>query len=460
MSMNKLHWGQALQGRLGDKQALWDGVASQAGQYAPRLAKELAAGTLPFINMPYLTALKTELPKVMAKFGIGPDGELKHLLLLGIGGSALGPRALQKAFMPQQDWPGYDASGPHLWIADNVDAASLDAWLDKLPPKETLVVVISKSGGTIETMAQYLLVREWLCRALGEDWTKHVLAITDEKQGALRQECDEKGLASLPVPDHLGGRYSVLSAVGMVPAYFCGMDWKALLAGAAAVTAPLAANPQSLGNHPAWRLACWAKALLDANYSQLIFFSYIPAWACFGSWFCQLWAESLGKAGQGSMPLPAVGVTDQHSLLQMFLDGPKDKGCLFLESGGLPLGRAFGMDAVNPLPKQWAYLMGQRFGHLLAAEGVGTLGAMAAQQVPLVRLNMEKTDEAAAGSLIALLEMATVFTGWLLGIDPLDQPAVEYGKRLANARLGAPGYAEEQAALDKYFALPDEEQVF
>ncbi|MDR1242520.1 MAG: glucose-6-phosphate isomerase [Deltaproteobacteria bacterium] len=448
---NNLFWGQAVKGRLAKP-----GVnpADIAASFVPRLKQELAGGALPFISLPFKAALERELPETMQKFGRG----FKHLLLLGIGGSALGARALQKAFMPQQDWPAH--TGPWLWIADNVDAACLNAWLDRLPAQETLVVVISKSGGTIETMAQYFLARTWLHKHLAAEWAKHVLLITDKTSGALREEAAAKNLASLPVPEQLGGRYSVLSAVGLVPAYFCGMDWKALLEGAADLSLPLADHPGNLAGHPAWRLALWAKSLMDADYSQLIFFSYIPAWACFGSWFCQLWSESLGKNGKGSMPLPAVGVTDQHSLLQMFLDGPKDKGCLFLECPDLPKGEKFGADSANPLPDKWAYLKGQHFGDLLTAEAIGTLGAMAARDIPLVRMGMGKTDERAAGSMIALLELATLFTGWQLDINPLDQPAVEYGKRLANARLGAPGYAEEKEALARYFAQPDEPQAF
>jgi glucose-6-phosphate isomerase len=160
------------------------------------------------------------------------------------------------------------------------------------------------------------------------------------------------------------------------------------------------------------------------------------------------------------MPLPAVGVTDQHSLLQMFLDGPKDKGCLFLECPNLAQGREFGADPAWPLPEKWAYLKGRRFGELLAAESIGTLGALAAQNLPLLRLSLTRTDEYAAGSMLALLELTTLFTGWLLGINPLDQPAVEYGKRLANARLGASGYERENGDLAGYFAQADERQVF
>lgn len=449
MSANNIHWGQSLAGRMAQA-APWAASGEKSRAFLPHLEKELESGRLPFISMPYRESLEEELPRVMERFGKGK----KHMLLLGIGGSALGPRALQKAFMPQQDWPGHD--GPWLWIADNVDAPSLEAWLQRLPVKETLVVVISKSGGTIETMAQYFIVREWLQAGLGAEWNQSVLAVTDEKNGALRQEADEKGLASLPVPDHLGGRFSVLSAVGLVPAYFCGMDWKGILAGAAAVLQPVAQRPEGFAAHPAWKLALWARSLMDNSYSQLIFFSYIPSWACFGSWFAQLWGESLGKSGRGSMPLPATGVTDQHSLLQMFLDGPKDKGCLFLQGQNLPRGPQFG----DSVPDKWSYLRGKSFGDVLDAETIGTLGAFAASSIPLTRLSMGVQNEYAVGSLMALLELTTLFTGWLLEINPLDQPAVEYGKRLANARLGAPGYAQEEQDLKDYFAMPDDAQEF
>lgn len=449
MSKNRLHWGQALRGRMAGAGDIWSDAEKLAAGHLPFLKAELDGGRLPFISMPYREALEAELPRVMERFS-----GFRHLLLLGIGGSALGPRALQKAFMPQQDWPGYE--GPWLWIADNVDAPGLSGWLEKLPPKETLVVVISKSGGTIETMAQYFIVKDWLKARLGDSWARHVLAVTDESKGALRQEANENQLASLPVPDYLGGRFSVLSAVGMVPAYFCGMDWKAILEGAASVLSPIAANPASFAAHPAWKLALWAKSLMDNGYSQLIFFTYIPSWACFGNWFAQLWGESLGKSGKGSMPLPATGVTDQHSLQQMFLDGPKDKGCLFLEGRNLPRGPQFSAST----PAKWDYLRGQHFGDVLAAETIGTLGAFAANDVPLVRLNMSAPTEHNAGRLMALLELATMFTGWLLDIDPLDQPAVEYGKRLANARLGAAGYEQEEKDLQAYFDAPDQTGEF
>ncbi|MDL2272065.1 glucose-6-phosphate isomerase [Desulfovibrio sp. OttesenSCG-928-I05] len=436
-----LDWTRSRIGRLSGVGMEAGGHAARAGEIGGRLAKDLASGILPFITMPYRAELEKKLPEALE--GIK---HCEHMLLLGIGGSALGARALQKAFRPEQDRPGY--KGPWLWIADNVDAETLEAWFASLPPEKTAVVVISKSGGTIETLSQYFLAKEWLHKALGENWKKNVVMVTDDAKGYLREEATRESMVSLPVPDYLGGRFSALSAVGMLPAAFLGMRWKDLLAGAASVAAPLVEDPSALKSHPAWDLAVWNRQLMENGYSQLIFFSYIPLWSYLGAWFAQLWGESLGKSGKGSMPLPAVGVTDQHSLQQMFLDGPKDKGCLFLHSPSLSKGRAFSKN----LPEQWAFLRGRNFGDLLEAEGLGTRMALSQCKVPMVEMRLASTDEMAAGKMMMLLEMTTLLTGWLLDIDPLDQPAVELGKRLANARLGAPGYSEESAALASFLA--------
>lgn len=450
MERNRLNWTSAFTGRL--QPADLEPWTGRAAACAHILQERTAAGTLPFLDMPYWAELEPALAALKGRLG-----KFSHMLLLGIGGSALGARALQKAFFPQQDQPGHQ--GPWLWIADNVDAFTLEALFAKLPPKETLVVAVSKSGGTIETMAQYILACAWLQEHVGNGWQEHLLCVTDAKKGFLRQQADELGLSTLPVPDNLGGRYSVLSAVGLVPALFLGLDTSALVRGALEVNAGLCApnvNAASLAAHPAFRLAAWNRALMAKGYSQLIFFSYIPLWAPFGAWFAQLWAESLGKQGLGSMPLPAVGVTDQHSLQQMFLDGPKDKGCLFLTCETLSKGRAF----PQPLPAKWSFLAGKHFGELLDAEALGTRMALAMNQVPLVGLDMGQADAAAAGRLMGLLMATTLLTGQLLDIDPLDQPAVELGKRLANARLGAAGYDNESADLAAFLEKTPDLQDF
>ncbi|MEF2146574.1 MAG: glucose-6-phosphate isomerase [Desulfovibrionaceae bacterium] len=447
MAADHLDWTNACMEDLDDASH-----RARAGELALRLREDVAAGRLPFVRMDYVASLRTSLEE-LAPWLHG----FEHMLLLGIGGSALGARALQKAFAPGQDLPGH--SGPWLWIADNVDAGALDAYLTRLPPEKTVVVTVSKSGGTIETVGQYFLLKRWMKTALGQGWKEHMLLVTDREQGFLRGEAREFGIRSLEVPENLGGRYSVLSAVGLVPALFLGMDTDALLAGASEVTSPLAdpgLEAETLAAHPAFELAVWARSLMDAGFAEMIFFTYIPPMARFGDWFAQLWAESLGKEGKGSQPIPAVGVTDQHSVNQMFLDGPRNKACLFLTSPDLPLGPRFPSD----LPDKFAYVRGKDFGELIHAEGLGTQMALCTSGVPLVEISLGRADQYAAGKLIALLGAATLLTGWLMGINPVDQPAVELGKRLAKARLGANGLDAEKADLNDFLTAERNAQEF
>ena len=444
---NLLEWSRAYTGRLteADKKS----SAPKLGAIEERLKTEIATGLLPFLSMPYRARFEADLAQVLPK--IKP---FKHMLLLGIGGSALGCRAIQTAFAPGQDLPNHD--GKSVWVMDNVAAEQLDAMLNALNPKETVVVAISKSGGTIETISQYFLVKDWLKSSLGEAWVNQMVLITDAVKGYLREEVSRYNLPSLEVPDNLGGRYSALSAVGLVPAAFLGIDHEALLDGAYQVAKPLVDDVKNLATHPSFALATWAKALMDKDYGQLIFFSYIPQWAMYGPWFCQLWAESLGKEGQGSQPVTATGVTDQHSINQMFLDGRRDKGCIFVTCQKLQHGAIFGQD----LPDKWSYLRGKPFANLLEAEGLGTQMALCSSGVPLVNIQMEDKGPRQAGAMMMLLEAATVLTGWLMGINPIDQPAVELGKRLANAKLGATGYTKEEADLQAFLGVARQEQAF
>ncbi|GAB7021737.1 glucose-6-phosphate isomerase [Salidesulfovibrio brasiliensis] len=423
----------------------------RAGELAKRLTDETSAGNLPFLTMPYLPELRQQLADLKEKLA-GFD----HMLLLGIGGSALGARALQEAFFPEQDMPGHE--GPWLWIADNVDPGTLEGYMDRLPPEKTVVVTVSKSGGTIETVGQYFIIREWMEVVLGDRWKDNMVLVTGES-GFLREEAETNGIVTLPVPENLGGRYSVLSAVGMIPALFLGMDVDAILKGAMEVAAPLASpdlDGEGLACHESFRIACWGKALMDAGFAELIFFAYIPLWASFGDWFAQLWAESLGKEGKGSQPIPAVGVTDQHSVNQMFLDGPRNKACLFLTCPGLPDGPRFPKD----LPDKFDYVRGKDFGELIRAEGLGTMMALQKNDVPLVELRLGADSPKLAGKMIALLGAATILTGWLMDINPLDQPAVELGKRLAKARLGADGLGPEKEDLDAFLSARREIREF
>lgn len=434
--MYYINWDHAWKGRL--TQSLQSPLPIE--EYVTRLNQDLSDNILPFISMGYKEELKQQINYITPLLHT-----FKYMVILGIGGSALGAKALQKAFSPEQDRPNHN--GNWLWIMDNIDSESMNALLTSLNPKETLVVTISKSGETVETMAQYFLIKTWLQTTLMDSWQKHCLFITDPDSGFLRQEAQKENIQTLPVPKNLGGRYSVLSAVGLIPAAFLGIEWEELLNGANQIMIPLRhVTVQSLQKHPAWTIAKWCYTLLKNGYTQLIFFNYIATWSMFGQWFIQLWAESLGKSGQGSMPLSAIGVTDQHSTQQMFLDGPKDKGCILLSTKHYIPGPVFPPN----IPENWSWLKNRQLNELIEAEKIGTAAALVTHDVPLLQLQFDDTNCYAAGELMGLLMTTTIFTGWLLHINPLDQPAVELGKRLARVKLGDNHYPKESAILQSF----------
>ncbi|MDD6087919.1 MAG: glucose-6-phosphate isomerase [Desulfovibrionaceae bacterium] len=436
--MISLNWSHSWSGRTVEREAQ-SRSSLFSGKCEERLRNELEQGTLPFLSLPHRGDLIRELDALSAGWM-----RFRHMLIVGIGGSSLGGKALIRAFFREQDFPCY--AGKQIWFLDNVDTERLEVFMQKLDPAETIVVPISKSGGTIETLAQYFMLRRWLCNSLPDSWRDHLLFVTDARKGYLREEAEREGIASLPVPDGLGGRYSVLSAVGMVPVAFAGLPWKDFLDGAASVFSDPVRNPSQLTRHPSWMLAQWCRELYEKAYSQLIFFCYIPAWSDLGDWFAQLWAESLGKNGRGTMPIPAVGVTDQHSLQQMFLDGPADKGCLFLRSSGQTLGSVF----PETIPDRWRWLREKHFGELLQAEALGSAAALADKGLPLTLFDVDRPSLRTMGEVMGVCMLATVLTGWMLEINPLDQPAVELGKRLAYTRLGASEYPEEAKILDRF----------
>jgi len=372
-------------------------------------------------------------------------GELRTvadvLVILGIGGSALGARALDRALGPASG-----AGGSHrLVVLDTVDPHRVRQVLAELDPARTAVAVISKSGGTVETAALFRAVLPWL-QAGRDDWRRALAVVTDRTRGSLRPLADAEGLAALPIPDDVGGRFSVLTAVGALPAAFAGIDLDGLFVGAEAMAG--AVRRPALADNPAWQLAglhhlWWG----EANISVL--FAYSERLRSVGEWFVQLWGESLGKVrpdgvSVGWTPLFAMGPVDQHSQLQLFQEGPRDKLITVLrvedpgpdvELGSLP-GDA---QAVA------AYLDGQSLAGLMDAERRGTTAALVDAGRPVIELSLPRIDARSVGALLVLFEAATAITGHLAGVDPFDQPGVELGKRYAYGLMGREGFHAEAA---------------
>lgn len=388
----------------------------------------------------------------------GAIGRFDDVLLLGIGGSALGPIALRTALCPPQ-WNALDVAArsgrPRLHVLDNVDPATIGATLGRLDLARTLVLVVSKSGGTVETMAQYLIVREALAQAVGETQARdHLVFVTDPVVGALRQIARNEGIPTLDIPPNVGGRFSVLTPVGMLPAALLGIDVRAVHAGAADVIRR--ATPDTLdANLPgAFAVLQW---LADTHHGRSIhvLMPYADPLRDLALWFVQLWAESLGKQRRtdgrpvGPTPLPAVGATDQHSQVQLFMEGPLDKTVTFVAVRGREGdGR---IPSRHPDVAELGYLGGHSLGELIAIEHQATAGALAARGRFNATFGVDAIDAWHLGGLMQTFALATAYAGELYGVNAFDQPGVELGKQFAYGMLGRAG---SEAALAEWEALP------
>ena len=382
------------------------------------------------------------------QFAEGGGQAFSNVVVLGIGGSALGTTALKTALLHPL-WNELDDEGreyfPRLYVLDNVDPATFGAFLAHVDLRRTLFNVVSKSGGTAETMSQYLIIRERLQAEMGDGYGRHLLFTTDPAKGVLRKIADDEKLATLPIPQNVGGRFSVLSAVGLLPAAMTGIDVRSLLEGAREMVARC--DTDDLRANPAGMFAA-LQYLADTQKGARVhvMMPYSDPLRDVADWFRQLWAESLGKARTrggdevyvGPTPVKALGATDQHSQVQLYVEGPFDKTITFLtvREGGPDL----------PIPPlhgdlgELAYLGGHTLGELLRTEGLATEAALAKRGRMNMTIELPRLDARSLGGLLMLLQAATVYAGHFYGVDPLDQPGVELGKELTYGIMGRPGF--------------------
>ena len=392
-----------------------------------------------------------ERARVVA-FAASVAGRYDDIVVLGIGGSSLGAIALRTALLPSA-WNVRDAAArngrPRLHVLDNVDPRTIAGVLAIVALPRTLFVVISKSGGTVETLAQYLVVRDRLARE-GLDAAQHLAFVTDPAKGALRAIAGRDGIPAFAVPPNVGGRFSVLSPVGTLPAALCGIDVEALCAGATVVRD--ATSGDDLAHNMAGLFATlqW-RAHAQAGQGLHVMMPYSDALRDLAPWFVQLWAESLGKVDAsglhvGPTPIASVGATDQHSQVQLFMEGPADKTVTFLRvdaaADDIEIPRLeFGEKAL-------AFLGGHTLGELLDIECRATASALARAGRPSMTMSVGAVDAWHLGGLLMWLMQATTIAGALYRVNPLDQPGVELGKRLANKELGHPDYSGAVEADD------------
>lgn len=376
---------------------------------------------------------------------------LDDVVVLGIGGSALGAIALRTALLGR-DWNARSRESrggrARLHVLDNVDPRSVRELCDSIDLAHARIVVVSKSGSTAETMAQYLFMRDRL-RARSLPLREHLAFVTDPRTGALRASADAEGIPCFSVPANVGGRFSVLTPVGTVPAALLGLDVDALIDGARAMRDRCVGG--ALRKNPALAFAAFQWRADQAHGQRAhVLMPYSDALRDVAPWFVQLWAESLGKrAGdgvhRGPTPIAAVGATDQHAQVQLFMEGPVDKTVTFID---VETHEELRIPDAADTPASLAYLRGRGFGELLRAECRATAGALARVGRPTMTLRVERADAWHLGGLFAFFELATIYAAQLYGVDPLDQPGVELGKQLTYFQFGHPDWTRMQGVWD------------
>ncbi|MDX1981360.1 MAG: hypothetical protein SFV51_13910 [Bryobacteraceae bacterium] len=408
-------------------------------------------------GFPHLPFQKKLIQEILA-FCESVKGSYDTVCLVGIGGSALGAWALDCALRgPHPVQGAFSVAFPRLVILDNVDPSFVLGAIESMNAKRTLVVVAAKSGSTAETVSTFLIVKQWLEEALGRKAARRIIAVTSEGRGDLKVLATAEGYTTFHLPDNVGGRFSVLSAVGLVPAALCGLDIRKLCKGAAEMTA-LCWKPE-LESNVALNAALHHYLMLRLrNKAIQVAFPYSNRLWGTAFWFRQLWAESLGKARNragelvnvGQTPIAALGTTDQHSQVQLYMEGPNDKVYTFWgvekfsNNGKIPKVKT-GMAAFD-------YLGGQNLAKLLNAERVATAAALTANQRPNCTFLLDRVDAEHTGAFLQLMEFETAFMGELMNINAFDQEGVELGKKFTFGLMGRKGYEDYAAEFKAYEA--------
>lgn len=350
--------------------------------------------------------------------------KIQTVLWIGIGGSGLGPRVIKEVFE--------SANTPELIIIDTVDPAVISEELKLVEWDRTLVVVASKSGGTLEPMSAFFLIENMLVQAVGEEVAeRRVVAITDPKDGALKKYADEKGYATLPIHSDIGGRYSIFTPIGLLPLLLLGGDVGAFIRGAKEMDT--VCQNSEIAENPAARLAA-VQFLLDTkrNYLIRVIMPYATRLQSLGRWEQQLLAESLGKTeAYGPSPVAGIGTQDQHSMLQQWVQGRRVAWHLFIREEEKER-----IDLPQIPIENLSYLSGKGLGQVLDALYEGTAQSLTAAKRPHATITLPRLDEYHLGQLLFLFMVEVVLLGKLYRVDPYGQPGVEMGKRIAKEVLG------------------------
>lgn len=383
-----------------------------------------------------------------------------NILVLGIGGSALGGLAVTEALLKPY-WnlltPEQRNGAPRIFFLDNIDPDSMNGLLDILDLKKTLVNVITKSGSTAETMSQFMVVKDRLEKELGDDYRKNIVATTDKKTGILRQISEQEGYKTFVIPNDVGGRFSVFSAVGLLPFALVGIDIDEITNGIKDMD--LALKNTDIHENIAAQNAL-IQYLMDTKKGKhlSVMMPYSSRLRYVSDWYAQLWAESLGKDQDlqgnhvhiGQTPIKALGVTDQHSQIQLYNEGPNDKIINFI--------RVEEFDTTLEIPKIFeytgiGYLGGKTINDLLNAEADSTKVSLSDYARPTVTITLPKVDGYNVAQLLYMLQVQTAIAGALYNIDAFNQPGVEQAKNYTYALMGRAGYEDSARTLQSKMSV-------
>lgn len=393
------------------------------------------------------------------EFASQVKGKFENILVLGIGGSALGGIAVTEALL-KPFWnlltPEQRNNYPRIFFLDNIDPDTINGLLQVLDLKKTLVNVITKSGSTAETMSQFMIVKNILEKELGADYRNNIVATTDKKTGILRQISEQEGYKTFVVPDDVGGRFSVFSAVGLLPFAMLGLDIDAMVNGIKDMD--LALKNTNIHENIAAQNAL-IHFLMDTQKGKnlSVMMPYSSRLKYVSDWYVQLWAESLGKNKDnngndvhvGPTPIKALGATDQHSQIQLYNEGPNDKVINFI--------RVKEFDTTLEIPSIFeytgiGYLGGKTINQLINAEADSTRVALSDYSRPTITITLDKVDAYNVAQLLYMLEVQTAIAGELYNINTFNQPGVEQAKNYTYALMGRAGYEDSAKALQDKMA--------
>lgn len=373
------------------------------------------------------------------------------IVQIGIGGSALGNLMLHGALLPPywNELPLSKRGGPRFYLSDNVDPTDNRAVWNLIDSEKTAFIVISKSGSTAETMANFLFFWDRLKVELGpKRAAEHVIVITDEEKGVLRPFANEIGCRRLVLPSDVGGRFSVLSPVGLLSACALGISGRKLLKGAAEMEEKLSERT-SMFDNPVWLLAALSVVHYRQGRNMTVLMPYEDALERFCEWFAQLWGESLGKNGTGSTPVRALGAIDQHSQIQLYIEGPDDKLFTVMTVTD-PRGEITIPETEEKSLVALSYLFGQSMNSLRRYEALSTAAAIAKAGKPVIFIEVPKLDERCIGAMIQFYEHVTALAGYILDVNPFDQPGVEQGKNYTYGLMGRPNYSAQALEVTEF----------